>query len=291
MKKRILITGGTGYLGSNIINAFKDHYDFVLLKRESSDLRRIESCLPKVSIYNIDEVDNDFVQKIEIDILLHCATHYGRKDADAVNSIEVNLLFPLRLLSLFKKHNKKIIFINTDTILDKNINAYSLSKCQFKEWMKFFSDSIPFINIQLEHFYGPNDDRSKFVSFLINAFLSELPEINLTKGEQNRYFTFIDDIVSAFGVIIDNINKFPLGLTDLQISNDQPVNLKEFIMTVQRISGNNTTRLNFGSIPYRDGELMHFPINSSLVKSLGWRPQVSLEQGLFKTIESDKNNR
>ena len=54
-------------------------------------------------------------------------------------------------------------FINTDTILDKRINAYSLSKSQFKEWMSFGFENVKFTNIALEHFFGPFDTTTKFV--------------------------------------------------------------------------------------------------------------------------------
>lgn len=291
MKKKILITGGTGYLGSNIINSLKNKYDFILLKRKSSDLRRISEALDAIEIYDFAEVNEELAQSLNIDILLHCATHYGRKDTDAVNILEANLLLPLRLLSLFKNQLKPLRFINTDTILDKQINAYSLSKCQFKEWMHFFSKDVVFLNLQLEHFYGPDDDKTKFVSFLIDSFLKDVPVLDLTKGEQIRYFTYIDDIVSAFDTIIDKIDEFKDGFTEFQLSNDEPVHVKDFVMLVQKISGNSSTRLNFGSLSYRKGELMDFCINSSPIRELGWKPRVSLEEGITSTIFKDKSNR
>lgn len=278
-------------MGSNIINALYPKCDFILLKRENSDLSRISKVLPHLTIHNICDVDENLIQQLDVDILLHCATHYGRKDTDPVNTIEANLLLPLRLLSLFKKENKQVSFINTDTILDKQINAYSLSKSQFREWMQFFSQKLVLLNIQLEHFYGPGDDKSKFVSYLIDAFLKNIPFLDLTKGEQNRYFTYIDDIVSAFEIIINKIEQFSCGYNEFQISCDEPVNLKDFVLMVKKISGNNTTTLNFGAVPYRKGELMNFCVNSKSIRELGWRPSIELEEGLKKTIELDKANR
>ncbi|RYY08366.1 MAG: NAD(P)-dependent oxidoreductase [Sphingobacteriaceae bacterium] len=288
-KKRILITGATGYLGSNIINTLKDKYEFVLLKRQNSNLKRIE-CLEDFQIIDIDNFDIKLVKELDIDILLHCATHYGRKNIDSVNTIEANLLLPLHLLSLFQKAGRSIKFINTDTILDKHINVYSLSKSQFKEWMLFFSDDIVFINIKLEHFYGPLDDKTKFVSYLINSFLNNDSYIDLTKGEQKRYFTYIDDIVSAFDVIISKIDQFNKGLTEFHVSSDEPVNLKVFVNLVKHVTGNLTTTLNWGKIPYRNGELMDFLVDSSKIKILGWQPKVSLTDGIKKTYLLDKQH-
>lgn len=238
----------------------------------------------------IEEFDENVVSDIEIDLLLHCATHYGRRDTDAVNTIESNLLLPLRLLALLKKTNKKVKFINTDTILDKHINVYSLSKSQFKEWMIFFSAEISFINVRLEHFYGPLDDSTKFVSYLIQNFLKNIPELNLTNGEQYRYFTYIDDIVSAFELVIDSIDTLPSGLTQFDVSADDAIQLKSFVNTVKRICSNEQTRLNFGALPYREGESMKFTVDTANIQRLGWRPKITLEEGLRRTIEIDRRN-
>lgn len=289
LKKKVLITGGTGYLGSNIINSLKDKYDFVLLKRKTSNLNRVLS-IKEFQAYDIEDFNLEIVNELKIDVLLHCATHYGRKDTDSVNTIESNLLLPLRLLSLFRKAGQEVKFINTDTILDKHINVYSLSKSQFKEWMLFFSKDIVFVNIQLEHFYGPLDDKTKFVSYLFDTFLKNVPSLDLTKGEQKRYFTYIDDIVSAFDIILEKINQFSNGLTEFQVSSDEPINLKTFVNLLKGISGNTLTELNWGKIPYRDGELMDFLVESSKIKQLGWSPNVSLNEGLQKTYTIDKLN-
>lgn len=289
MKKKVLITGGTGYLGSNIINSLKDKYEFVLLIRETSNLKRIQN-ITEFEVHNIENFNIEFINQSKFDVLLHCATHYGRKDIDSVNTIESNLLLPLRLLSVFKRANQKIKFINTDTILDKRINVYSLSKSHFKDWMLFFSKDIVFVNIQLEHFYGPLDDKTKFVSYLIDSFLNNVPHLDLTKGEQKRYFTYIDDIVSAFDIILEKIDQFVNGLTEFQVSGDEPINLKTFVNLVKEISGNTSTKLNWGKIPYRDGELMNFLVESSKIKQLGWSPNISLTEGLQKTYMIDKIN-
>ena len=57
----------------------------------------------------------------------------------------------------------------------------------------FFENGLC-INIGLEHFYGPNDDDSKFVSYIIHNLLNEVEKIDLTKGKQKRYFIYIDDV-------------------------------------------------------------------------------------------------
>lgn len=287
-KKRVLITGGTGYLGSNIILSLHHMYEFILLKRRTSVICRIKEIIDKISSIDVEDLNQDIAENLNIDIILHCATHYGRRQNDTVNTIEANLLLPLRILSFFKNANKPVTFINTDTILDKNINAYSLSKNQFKDWMNFFESDQVFVNMRLEHFYGPADDKTKFVSYLIDALVKKVPSIELTLGNQYRYFTYIDDIILAFDIVLSKVEQFGIGVSELDVSNDTPIQLKEFVTLVKTILGNENTELKFGSIPYRKGELMHFTVDNSKIKELGWVPNIGLEAGLLKTIELDK---
>lgn len=291
MKKRILITGGTGYLGSNIINAFREKYQFILLKRGDSDTKRISPSLEYLTVYDVEDLNVDLAGRLEVDVILHCATNYGRRGDAAVDMLEANLILPLKLISLFGKQKKQPRFINTDTVLDKGVSAYSLSKNQFKEWMRFLSSETVFLNLQLEHFFGPSDDKTKFVSFIIDAFINNAPELNLTKGEQRRCFTYIDDIVSAFEIIIDKIDEFQPGFTEFQLSSDEPIVVRDFVEMTKRLAGNTATKLNFGAVPYRDGEPMSFEIDSKPIRDLGWKPKVTVEAGLTNSILSDKTIR
>ena len=65
----------------------------------------------------------------------------GFEEENSSNTIYPNLILPLQLLDLAKKYSVKS-FINTDTILNKNISSYTLSKDQFVDWLKFFSKFV-----------------------------------------------------------------------------------------------------------------------------------------------------
>ena len=80
---------------------------------------------------------------------------------------------PLRLLFLAKKYGVKA-FINTDTILEKNISFYTLSKFQFNEWFEAYSNHLYCCNVKIEHFFGPKDNFTKFVIYLIVNILQIL---------------------------------------------------------------------------------------------------------------------
>jgi CDP-paratose synthetase len=289
MKKNILLTGATGFLGSNLLKALlQNEYNVIILKRSFSNILRIESLIKKVVYYDIDKIDlHKIFQENKIDIIIHCATSYGRKKIDPLSTLDANLVFPLNLLELGAKYGVKT-FLNTDTILDKRINYYSLSKNQFKDWLKMYSNKLVCINIVLEHFYGPNDDNSKFVTFIINSLLMEPIKIDLTEGDQTRDFIYIDDVVNVFIVILKNIEEFKQNLYDFEVGTNKPISIKSFVKTVKKIIGNHKTLLNFGALPYRKNEIMSFKTNTEAIRALGWVPKISLEEGLRKTIEVEK---
>jgi CDP-paratose synthetase len=287
--RTILLTGGTGFLGSSLLRRFLDNnYKIILLKRTTSDVWRISELLENLTVYDVDITKpEDIFQKEKIDIIVHCATDYGRKVIDQIALLEANLILPLKLLQLGNK-NSVSCFVNTDTILDKRISYYSLSKSQFKDWLKVYSPEMTCINVALEHFYGPNDDKSKFVTDIIHKILNNVERIDLTKGEQKRDFIFIDDVVDSFMRICAQVKSLGKGYFNYEIGSTNAIEIREFVNLVKKQAGNDFTFLNFGALPYRDNELMESHVNISEMQKLGWRPCVTLEDGLRITIELER---
>jgi CDP-paratose synthetase len=294
MKKKntILITGATGFLGSSIINSLsKQNYNFLYLIRENSNLFRIKKHKKnKKIIIDYQKLESVF-KKNEIKCILHCATSYGTKDRNIANIIQSNLFLPLKLLDYAKKYNVKT-FINTDTILKKNISHYTLSKHQFNEWFKKFSKDIYCCNIKIEHFFGPGDDKSKFVISLINDILEENYPVKLTKGVQKRDFIYIDEVVSAITKIIEHSEKKTFGIDTYEIGTGNSMSIKKFAETIAQLCGKNPKKIfKFGSVPFRKNEAMDIKINIKKLKKIGWYPRSNLKRELVKTINYFKNEK
>jgi nucleoside-diphosphate-sugar epimerase len=286
--KKILITGITGFLGSKLaIELVNNGYEVIALKRKSSSLARIECIEKDVQLYNIEEIDyaNVFEAHHEIDFVIHTATAYGRNNESPWEIFEANTGFPLKLLDAASNANVKK-FINTDTILDKYLNLYSLSKNHLLEWGKFYSmkNKIEFINMRLEHFYGSGDDNSKFTSFVINKCIANEDILQLTPGEQKRDFIYIDDVVSAYMTVLEktNINKNK-WFDEYDVGSGNSVTIKEFVQTVHRLT-NSKIELNFGALPYRKSEVMSSSAEIKGLLDLGWACKYNLEEGLMLTI-------
>jgi len=289
MSRSILVTGGTGFLGSHLIRRLlQQDIRVVLLKRSFSNTARITDLLPRIEVYDIDRVDLEapFLQN-EISTIVHCATHYGRKRNDPADVVEANLIFPLKLLQLAEKYGVKT-FVNTDTVLEKWISQYSLSKKHFLDWLKFYSDRMNCINMAIEHFYGPGDDDSKFASWVIQSIVKNVPSMDFTEGRQKRDFIYIDDVIDAFTLVLSRMLELGPGFRKLELGTGTSCEVRIFIELVKKLAGDSSTELKFGALPYRPGEIMDSKVDLAPLASLGWAPRWSLADGVRHTIDYER---
>ncbi len=265
-------------------------YEVVALKRHFSSLRRVKSIVSDIAFFDIEALDfNHLFRKCgKIHAIIHTATCYGRNNESVSEIFAANTEFPLRLLDAGNRAGVET-FLNTDTILDKYLNLYSFSKNQLLQWGEFFSmhEKIRFGNIRLEHFYGADDDPTKFSAYVINSCLSNVPELKLTKGEQQRDFIYIDDVVSAYMILLEKMDSINKSFFEFDVGSGHSVSIREFVETAHRCAVSKT-HLAFGALSYRAGEVMHSEANISDLKALGWHCYYDIETGLKKVIEQER---
>jgi len=289
MKRTFFLTGATGYLGSKLIHQLhRFEGKLYCLKRKSSNTYRVQELISEITWLEAEDFDfENFFKKNQVDCIIHCATNYGRKVVDPFSLIEANLTLPLKLLH-YGSIAGVTCFINTDTVLDKKIDTYSLSKKQFLDWLERYSKDMATINVALQHFYGPGDDSTKFTTNIIRALINEVPKIQLTAGEQRRDFIYIDDVVDAFIKIIQASNEMNRGHHTFEVGSGKPIKIKDFVILAKDITKNTGTILDFGALPYRPGEMMDIKTNSTKLEKLGWKNNFTLEQGLSLTIKAER---
>ena len=282
---KVLLTGATGFLGSRLLRRLvSGGYTVVVLKRSSSDLRAIQENLTAVKLYDLDLdlLETVFLEH-KIDGVIHAATTYGRH-VENIDIVEFNLVFPLRLMSLATDAGVDF-FLNIDTLLDKYVNPYALSKRQFRDWLEFSSNNVAMINVAFDYLYGPNGSQDSLVSYLIRGLLEKREVVELTLGYQYRDFLHVDDAVSGLMTVIER-GKQTSGFQSYELGSGVPVRVRDFCSLVAKLSGNAATLLKYGALPYRENEVMEQVVNLENIRKLGWIPEISLEAGITHLIQS-----
>jgi nucleoside-diphosphate-sugar epimerase len=291
VNKKILLTGATGFLGSHLLDSFiSKGFEVAILKRSFSNSWRINHIISKIKYYDIDKISLDEVFESERpDTVIHTACRYGKNNISFSDILNTNLFFSVELLQA-SINSQVSTFINTDTLLPRDINYYSLSKAQFRDWMILKSDEIKVINIKLEYIYGPHDDENKFIPWLINKMLKSEERILLTEGMQKRDFIYITDVVDVFDIIMKNAsrlkycNSFDVGTNDFNTIKDLVIQISNRLQS--RFNKLIVDRLDFGALNYRNGEVMIPKLDNRALFNLGWSPKVGLNEGIDLILDN-----
>lgn len=294
----ILLTGAGGFLGRNLINALLSAgYDVVGISRKSFNEinERIDKGGGNLKLYSTDliEIERIFIEN-KIDVIIHTATEYGIGAHGMSEAVSSNITFPLKLIETSLKFGKPAL-INTDTFLNKNdkiceyLYSYCFSKFHFDKLARRASESLGFkyVNLRLEHMYGNGESSNKFFTYVISSCLNNTLILKLTKGQQIRDYIHVSDVVSAFLIILQRILLNDRMDSEYSVGTGTSISLKDFVEKVQEITKTKTF-VEFGSIPYFDGEPMYSIGDNEKLRVLGWEPQIELQEGIRTYIHNIK---
>lgn len=288
---RVLITGSTGFLGSVIARAcVAAGIEVSAILRPNSSLARLDGIVERITFHDNTEVGiHDALNCAGgCDSIIHAATCYGRQGETWTTVLESNSLFPLRILEKALTLGVSQ-FINIDTVLDSRINAYALSKRQFSDWghLLLKTSKLRFVNVRLGHLYGPGDNTSGFVIYIIRQCLANAESIELTEGKQMRDFIYIDDAVSGIMQLLNSRENLPTAWSEFYLGSGHPVSIRQLVERIHQLI-KSRSNLCFGKIPYRENEPMESKTDISKLIEFGWDPRTSLDEGLIQTIVFEK---
>lgn len=292
---RILLTGATGFLGSALAHHWsKCGYELWLPMRPTSRNDRISGLLDVAHVMPVTSTQDitALISHARPEVVVHTACAYGRSGEKPIDLLDANFRFGALLLQALidSSHRAKqpVTFINTGSVLAPDVSMYALSKHQFSMWgdalAKQAEDKLRFIDVKLQQMYGCGDDRSKFIMNVIEACRLDELHLALTKGEQRRDLIHIDDVVSAFDCILGQRHLFAAS-EQIEVGSGEAVTMRSFVELVKTLAGA-ATSLDFGAVPYRAHEAMLSVADTTRLRSLGWQPKVTLENGLRQILNA-----
>jgi len=290
----ILVTGGTGFIGENLIRELIKNHEVFLLVRPNSDWSNLG--VKHIFEFN-DNIEQltDYLIGYNIDGIIHLASLYltQHETKDVKDLVLSNIYFGTALLEAAKAAKIKW-FINTGTFWQnfladsKNycpVNLYAATKQAFIDLVKFYAETsnIKFITLKLCDTFGPKDSRPK----ILNLFkrISESQEIlSMSPGDQQLDILYIDDVVSGFICLINNLEEGVLLDSEYVLSAKKRFTLKELADVYSRVSGKELN-IQWGGRPYRNREVMQ-PWNKGTILP-NWRPLIDIETSIKLFLENE----
>ncbi|MDA9030982.1 NAD-dependent epimerase/dehydratase family protein [Candidatus Pseudothioglobus singularis] len=296
---RILIVGGTGFIGSHIVNkAIELGWEVTSLGFSTPDNRAKNwKKLSYVSadISNLTALRSALLET-SFEYVVNCAGYIDHSPFSTEGRLVLDTHFigVLNLVEIIDKSSLKA-FINIgssdeygnlippqkETSREEPISPYSMAKVAATQFLQMLwrTENFPATTLRLFLTYGPGQDHNRFLPQIINGCLKG-KSFPVSTGEQLRDFCYIDDTIEA--VFLTLQNKKTRGEV-INIASGHPVSIHNVINNVKTLAGKGNPI--FGELEYRIGENMELYADISKSNSiLGWAPKITLNQGLIKTI-------
>lgn len=298
---KVLVTGGAGFIGSHVTDAYVEAgFDVVVVDNLSSGRR--DYLNPRARFYEMDIRDSDLggvFEKERPEIVNHHAAQPSvtASVADPGHDADVNIMGTLNLLALGKEFGaRKFIFASTGGAIYGNpeyipadeehptrpLSPYGIGKMVAEYYVRFYGTmGMAGAILRYANIYGPRQDphgEAGVVAIFSNAMLGGTPPAIYGDGTQTRDFVYVEDVARA------NLLAARSDVSDTaNIATAVETSVNEVF---RHIAGFAEFRDEAEYAPARAGEVYRIALDNTRAKSwLGWTPSVPLEEGLRRTVQ------
>jgi len=299
IKKKLLIVGGTGFLGHHLAKKCKTQY---IVTSISLNQPKREKQLKGVK-YLIADISKkqELIKKIntKFDIVVNLGGYIDHKNRNLATKTHFNGC--KNLINFFKNKNIELfVQIGSSTEYGKQKSPnfenmkgnpktiYAQSKLNASKYLINFSKkyNFPYVILRLYQVYGPEQKQDRLIPMVINSCLENLL-FRCSSGLQNKDFLYITDAINAISNCFNN--KKVIG-NIINIGSGQKISIKKLILKIVKKVGYGKPI--FGVLGMRSDEPKNsYPSIKKAKKVLIWKPKISLEKGLRMTVSYYRNKK